>query len=98
MNRMAVTHQILVGDCLELLRQMPHQSVQCCVTSPPYYGFRDYGVDDKIGLEETPAEQAQGMEHHRKGHRAQRLDLAVHACPLSIREKTSVFTCMVVVY
>lgn len=49
-------HQILVGDCLELLRQMPDKSVQCCVTSPPYFGLRDYGVDGQIGLEETPAE------------------------------------------
>ncbi|WP_028627702.1 DNA-methyltransferase [Metapseudomonas resinovorans] len=49
-------HQILVGDCLELLRQMPDQSAHCCVTSPPYFGLRDYGVDGQIGLEETPAE------------------------------------------
>lgn len=49
-------HQILVGDCLELLRQMPDQSVHCCVTSPPYFGLRDYGVDGQIGLEETPTE------------------------------------------
>lgn len=50
------SHQILIGDCLELLRGMPDKSVQCCVTSPPYYGLRDYGVDGQIGLEETPAE------------------------------------------
>lgn len=53
---MTPSHQILVGDCLELLRQMPDQSVHCCVTSPPYFGLRDYGVDGQIGLEETPAE------------------------------------------
>lgn len=50
------SHQILIGDCLDLLRGMPDKSVQCCVTSPPYYGLRDYGVDGQIGLEETPAE------------------------------------------
>lgn len=50
------SHQILVGDCLELLRQMPDQSVHCCITSPPYYGLRDYGVDGQLGLEQTPAE------------------------------------------
>lgn len=49
------SHQILVGDCLELLRQMPDQSAYCCVTSPPYYGLRDYRVEGQIGLEETPS-------------------------------------------
>lgn len=53
---MTPSHQILVGDCLELLQQMPDQSINCCVTSPPYFGLRDYGVDGQIGLEETPAE------------------------------------------
>lgn len=53
---MTPSHQILVGDCLDLMRQLPDQSVQCCVTSPPYFGLRDYGVDGQIGLEETPAE------------------------------------------
>src|ERR1039458_2214796 len=33
---------------------MPDASVHCCVTSPPYYGLRDYGVDGQIGLEQTP--------------------------------------------
>jgi len=32
------------GDCLEWLRSLPGESVQCCVTSPPYWGLRDYGV------------------------------------------------------
>ena len=42
------------GDCLEVLRTMPDESVQCCVTSPPYWGLRDYGHDGQIGLESTP--------------------------------------------
>jgi DNA modification methylase len=42
------------GDALEVLRTMPEASVQCCVTSPPYYGLRDYGVEGQIGLERTP--------------------------------------------
>jgi len=46
--------QIIIGDCLESLRGMQEKSVQCCVTSPPYFGLRDYGVDGQIGLEETP--------------------------------------------
>jgi DNA modification methylase len=45
---------ILQGDCLEVLRGMEDGIVQTCVTSPPYYGLRDYGVDGQIGLEETP--------------------------------------------
>lgn len=50
------SHQILIGDSLALLRGMRDKSVQCCVTSPPYFGLRDYGVEGQIGLEETPAE------------------------------------------
>lgn len=44
------------GDALEILKTLPDQSVNCCVTSPPYYGLRDYGVDGQIGLEATPEE------------------------------------------
>lgn len=48
------TAQILVGDVRERLRGLPDQSVQCVVTSPPYFALRDYGVVGQIGLEETP--------------------------------------------
>lgn len=48
--------QTLQGDCREVLKTLPDNSVNCCVTSPPYYGLRDYCVDGQIGLEETPAE------------------------------------------
>ena len=44
------------GDSLEVLRTLPDASAQCCVTSPPYWGLRDYGHDGQIGLEETPAQ------------------------------------------
>ena len=47
-------NQLLQGDCLEVLKTLPDNSVNCCVTSPPYFGLRDYGVDGQIGLEETP--------------------------------------------
>lgn len=43
------------GDCLETMRQMPDGLAQTCVTSPPYFGLRDYGHAGQIGLEETPA-------------------------------------------
>lgn len=44
------------GDCLETLRQMPDGIAQTCVTSPPYFGLRDYGHAGQIGLEPTPDE------------------------------------------
>ena len=46
---------ILQGDALSILRTMPDASVHCCITSPPYYALRDYGVDGQIGREETPS-------------------------------------------
>lgn len=53
--------RILQGDCRSVLATLPAQSVQCCVTSPPYYGLRDYGVDGQIGLEKTPDEYVAEM-------------------------------------
>lgn len=47
-------NKILCGDALEQLKAIPSESVDMCVTSPPYYALRDYGVDGQIGLEETP--------------------------------------------
>lgn len=47
-------NKILFGDCLEVINNIPDNSIDCCVTSPPYFGLRDYGVDGQIGLEETP--------------------------------------------
>jgi DNA modification methylase len=51
-----VSIQIIEGDCRDMLATLPVQSVHCCVTSPPYFGLRDYGVDGQIGLEPTPDE------------------------------------------
>jgi DNA modification methylase len=42
---------LLNGDCRSVLKSMPDESVNCCVTSPPYWGLRDYGVKGQIGLE-----------------------------------------------
>ncbi|KAI2693099.1 site-specific DNA-methyltransferase [Pseudomonas sp. TNT3] len=53
---MMTDHRILVGDCIDMMRSLPDQSVQTCITSPPYFGLRDYGVDGQIGLEQTPSE------------------------------------------
>jgi DNA modification methylase len=48
--------EIHCGDALEVLQTLPADSVQCCVTSPPYWGLRDYGVAGQIGLEATVEE------------------------------------------
>lgn len=49
-------YQLIQGDCLEVLKTLSGQSVNCCVTSPPYYGLRDYNVEGQIGLEQSPDE------------------------------------------
>ena len=41
--------KILIGNCLDKLKELPDASVQCCVTSPPYWGLRDYGTSDWVG-------------------------------------------------
>lgn len=45
---------LMLGDCLERMSEIPDGSVHTCVTSPPYFGLRDYGMDGQIGLEDTP--------------------------------------------
>ena len=47
-------NRIICKDALEALRELPDGCVNLCVTSPPYYGLRDYGVDGQIGTEESP--------------------------------------------
>jgi DNA modification methylase len=51
-----VSWRILEGDCRETLATLPAGSVQTCVTSPPYFGLRDYGRDGQMGLEPQPDE------------------------------------------
>ncbi|PNG31494.1 DNA-methyltransferase [Pseudomonas protegens] len=53
---MTEQHRILVGNCIDMMRTLPDQSVHTCVTSPPYFGLRDYGHDGQIGMEDTPGE------------------------------------------
>lgn len=48
--------QLLLGDAIEVMRTLPDESVQTCVTSPPYWGLRDYGVEGQLGLEGSPDE------------------------------------------
>lgn len=48
--------RVYLGDALYVLRGLPNESINCCVTSPPYWGLRDYKTDKQIGLENTPKE------------------------------------------
>lgn len=52
---------IIFGDCRDKLKELGSESVQMCVTSPPYWGLRDYGHDDQLGLEETPEEYTDNL-------------------------------------
>ncbi len=56
-----MTIELIEGDCREVLRELPDQSVNCIVTSPPYFGLRDYGVENQMGLEPTPNEFVQAL-------------------------------------
>lgn len=58
---MVSSHRILVGDVRDRLAELDAGSAHCVVTSPPYWGLRDYGVEGQIGLEETPEEWAAGL-------------------------------------
>lgn len=56
-----MTVSILIGDCRERLRDIPRGSIQTCITSPPYFGLRNYGHADQIGLEPSPGEFVEAM-------------------------------------
>ena len=56
-----MTVRLITGDVIEQLRTLPDASVQCCVTSPPYFGLRNYQVDGQIGLERTLQEYVAKM-------------------------------------
>lgn len=66
---------LIQGECRTVLRSMEAGSMHTCVTSPPYYGLRDYGVEGQIGLEQTPEEYVASMvEVFREVHRVLRDD------------------------
>ncbi len=53
-DKISINDSIIIeGDALHALRVLPEKSVKCAVTSPPYWGLRDYGIDGQIGLEQT---------------------------------------------
>jgi DNA modification methylase len=67
--------RLLHGDCRSVLKSLPSESVHCVVTSPPYFGLRDYGVSGQIGLEATPdAYVAEVVEVFREVRRILRPD------------------------
>ena len=53
LNALGLTVNLVLGDCRNVLPTLPAGSVHCCVTSPPYFGLRDYGHENQIGLERT---------------------------------------------
>ena len=53
--------KIIQGDCIEVMRTMDSESIDCVVTSPPYWGLRDYGVEGQMGLEPTLGEHLEVM-------------------------------------
>lgn len=55
------TATILVGNVLQRLKDIPDETVQSCITSPPYWGLRDYGHDGQLGLEATPEQYVENM-------------------------------------
>lgn len=58
---MLEVNKIYCGDCVEVLKTFPSESVNCCVTSPPYFNLRDYGVDGQLGAEKTPEGYVQNL-------------------------------------
>ena len=53
--------EVLIGDSLELLPNLKSESIQCCVTSPPYWGLRDYEHTAQIGLESSPVDYVKNL-------------------------------------
>lgn len=53
--------RIIIGNAYDMLKDIPDGSVHCCVTSPPYWGLRDYGMAEQIGLEVSPNEYLAGL-------------------------------------
>lgn len=67
--------EVREGDCRDLLADMPDESVQTCITSPPYWGLRDYGAEGQLGLEPTPKDYTDAIVSvFREVHRVLRDD------------------------
>jgi len=58
---MKTTHQIIQGDCITGMKTLPDNSIHCCVTSPAYFGLRDYRMEGQLGTEDTVEEYVQNL-------------------------------------
>jgi DNA modification methylase len=58
---MDYVNQIICGDWIEVLKGLPSNIFHCCITSPPYWGQRNYGIDGQLGLEKTPEEHIEKL-------------------------------------
>ena len=56
-----IQSQVICGESRDVLKTLPENSIHCCVTSPPYYNLRDYGVDGQIGIEKDPEEYIKAL-------------------------------------
>ena len=54
-------NKIYLGNCFEVLKTFPDKSINCCITSPPYYGLSDYGGVGQVGNEKTPEEYVKNL-------------------------------------
>lgn len=54
-------NHIYTGDALEVAKTLPDGSIHCVITSPPYYGLRDYGIEGQGGLQETPEQYVEWL-------------------------------------
>ena len=52
---------IYIGDCTEVLKELPPNAAHTCITSPPYWGLRDYGNNGQLGMERTPEEYVEAL-------------------------------------
>jgi len=75
MHKEVPVNQILIGDWIERLKELPDKIFHCCITSPPYWGQRDYRTDGQLGLEKTPEEHIEKLV---KGFREIRRIMAIN--------------------
>lgn len=61
-------NKIFESDSLQVLKSLADKSVHCCITSPPYFGLRDYGVEGQIGLEESPEKYVDSPQPFSEAH------------------------------
>jgi len=56
-----ILNQIIQGDALTVLKTLPDEIFDCCITSPPYWRLRNYGIEGQLGLEKTPEEYVEKL-------------------------------------